>query len=410
MDGSLEPRGAFSEHGASVPGTPVPEDRTDAASGRPRRSGWLGRSVVGFFILLVIAIIVASFVQIPYYAITPGTAIDVAQMVTVPAKYRHPHRGGVYMTDVDLVPLRAIQYLFYRWNHADQVVSSAELTGPASSAQYDRQGIIDMVDARQAAKVVALSVLGYHVRAVPTGVVVYEPFPNTPASAHLAVGDVITSVDGKATTTLRGLQKVLATKVPGERVELTTHSFDVPAQKAHGAALARVAVRLGRWRVKNNTLVCIPPGVSSHLPAAPRSVIVPACLGFSPYQAYRTADMPFKVTIDSQGIIGPSAGLAFTLGLLDQLDGGSLTAGKRVAATGTIAINGAVGEVGGVAQKTLAVRRAGARVFFVPRAQYHTAEAHAGAHLKVVGVSSLRQALTYLEHSGGRLGARAKTA
>lgn len=363
-----------------------------------------------FFVLLVIAIIVASFVQIPYYAITPGTAIDVAQMVTVPPKYRHPHRGGVYMTDVDLVPLRAIQYLFYRWNHDDQVVPSAELTGPASSAQYDQQGIIDMVDARQAAKVVALSALGYHVRAVPTGVVVYEPFPNTPASAHLAVGDVITSVDGKATTTLAGLQKVLGTKAPGDRVELTTHSFDVPPQKAHGAALTHVSVRLGRWRVKSDTLVCVPHGVASRLRAAPRSVIAPACLGFSAYQAYRTAGLPFKVTIDSQGIIGPSAGLAFTLGLLDQLDGGSLTAGKRVAATGTIAMNGAVGEVGGVAQKTVAVRRAGAQVFFVPRAEYRTAKAHAGAHLKVVGVSSLRQALAYLERSGGRLGARATTA
>ena len=92
-----------------------------------------------------------------------------------------------------------------------------------------------------------------------------------------------------------------------------------------------------------------------------------SCIGLYLEQIYRTRlGRHLPVSIDSAGIIGPSAGLAFTLGLLEKLDPADLTGGKRIAATGTMAINGAVGDVGGVAQKTVAVRDAGAVLFLVP--------------------------------------------
>jgi PDZ domain-containing protein len=109
------------------------------------------------------------------------------------------------------------------------------------------------------------------------------------------------------------------------------------------------------------------------------------------------------VSIDSEGIIGPSAGLAFTIGLLEKLDPADLTGGKRVAATGTMSITGAVGDVGGVAQKTVAVRDAGAVLFLVPPQELAVARAHAGPNLKVVAVSTIGQAIAALEHIGGRL-------
>jgi Lon-like protease len=119
-------------------------------------------------------------------------------------------------------------------------------------------------------------------------------------------------------------------------------------------------------------------------------------------QTQMTFTLPFNVNIDVGDIGGPSAGLALTLGLLGILSGADLTGGHRVAATGTINLDGTVGDVGGVAQKTVAVRKAGAQVFFVPPQELKTAQSEAGS-MKVDAVSTLQQALSDLQALGGHL-------
>jgi PDZ domain-containing protein len=86
-----------------------------------------------------------------------------------------------------------------------------------------------------------------------------------------------------------------------------------------------------------------------------------------------------------------------------ELDPANLTGGLKVAATGTMSIDGTVGDVGGVAQKTVAVRGAGANVFLVPPQEYAVAKAHAGPHLKVYAVSTIGEAVHILESLGGRV-------
>jgi PDZ domain-containing protein len=114
--------------------------------------------------------------------------------------------------------------------------------------------------------------------------------------------------------------------------------------------------------------------------------------------AYR---LPAKVSINTANIGGPSAGLAMTLALINELSHGSLTGHHVVAATGTISVNGAVGDVGGVAEKTVAVQRAGAQYFLVPQVEVATAR-HAGAPgLTILGVTSLAEALRDLRALGG---------
>ncbi|HQU00627.1 MAG TPA: PDZ domain-containing protein, partial [Acidimicrobiales bacterium] len=80
---------------------------------------------------------------------------------------------------------------------------------------------------------------------------------------------------------------------------------------------------------------------------------------------------------------------------------GSLTGGHVVAATGTMSANGTVGDVGGVAEKTVAVQRAGATYFIVPQVEVATARANAAPGLTVLGVTSLAQALKDLRALGG---------
>ncbi|MEV7326390.1 S16 family serine protease [Streptomyces sp. NPDC093970] len=107
-----------------------------------------------------------------------------------------------------------------------------------------------------------------------------------------------------------------------------------------------------------------------------------------------------KVTLKLADVGGPSAGLLFSLGIVDKLDGngsgGDLTGGKNIAGTGTIGVDGTVGAVGGVALKTQAARRDGATVFLVPRDECADAKAELPKGLRLVPVTSLKGAVAAL--------------
>jgi PDZ domain-containing protein len=88
------------------------------------------------------------------------------------------------------------------------------------------------------------------------------------------------------------------------------------------------------------------------------------------------------------------------LAVLDRLSPGALSGVAKIATTGTIEADATVGPVGGVKQKTLAVKAAGAKLFLVPADEYDEARAHAG-RMQVEPVRSLDEALTALRRAGG---------
>ncbi|KQX52712.1 MULTISPECIES: S16 family serine protease [unclassified Streptomyces] len=109
-----------------------------------------------------------------------------------------------------------------------------------------------------------------------------------------------------------------------------------------------------------------------------------------------------KVTLHLADIGGPSAGLLFSLGIVDKLDGdgngGDLTGGRTVAGTGTIEPDGTVGAVGGVSLKTQAAARDGATVFLVPKAECSDARAELPKGLRLVPVTALSDAVSSLRN------------
>ncbi len=116
------------------------------------------------------------------------------------------------------------------------------------------------------------------------------------------------------------------------------------------------------------------------------------------------------VTLKLADVGGPSAGLLFSLGIVDKLDGdgsgGDLTGGRVVAGTGTIDAEGRVGAVGGVPLKTQAARRDGATVFLVPRDECAEAKAELPQGLRLVPVTTLEgavDALVALEKGTGEV-------
>jgi PDZ domain-containing protein len=120
------------------------------------------------------------------------------------------------------------------------------------------------------------------------------------------------------------------------------------------------------------------------------------------------------VDVDTSSIGGPSAGLAMSLAILDDLTPGDLTGGKHVAVTGTIDPDGRVGEIGGISQKAVAARAAGAQLFLVPQCTSDNADAlqsckadlarateRAGKNVKVIPVATMADALRALRANGG---------
>jgi PDZ domain-containing protein len=127
-------------------------------------------------------------------------------------------------------------------------------------------------------------------------------------------------------------------------------------------------------------------------------------VGFYPFDT-RVVELPFELDIDTGSIGGPSAGLAFTLTLIDELTPGELTGGGRVAVTGTIELDGSVGAIGGLRQKASAVAQTGVDVFIVPAAQSEediaAAQEAGGPDLRIIPVATLEDAIMVLEELGG---------
>jgi PDZ domain-containing protein len=364
--------------------------------GRPGRIGW--RIAGGLAVLALVAAAVAARWEVAYYAITPGTALDVGQLISVPRGAAHTHRGSVVLTDVQLVQLTALGYLYYRYDKNAQIVSAADLTGGSSSSAYDEEGIIEMATARQAATLVGLRELGYHPRAVPAGVAVFALQPGASGASTIPVGDVITVAGSARAVALRSLVVAVGATPPGRSILLRFHRFG-------SKRLYRRSVVVDELKSSGQpaTFTCVPLGSSRGGRIVRRAGRVASCLPFYPEQLYRDVNLPFPVAINADGIVGSSAGLSFTLGLIDKLDRGDLTGGLRVAATGTMSNGGSVGVIGGVAQKTIAVRAAGATVFLVPPQNAATARAAAGGKLRVIAVASIGQAVAALERLGGKL-------
>ncbi len=349
-----------------------------------RRRRW--PKVVATVVVVIAALLIASsFVHVSEYALVPGDATPVSPLIKLPPAQEHALHGRVLLTDVGVNTNLTLLGLFGAWISSDTtIVSSEQLTGNLPVSEFDAQGTVDMEESELTAEAVALRQLGYPVAEQDVGVTVYVIDPGSPAWRSLHIGDVITSLNGAPTTNPSLLQAAVRKHQPGDEVTLQVGSISHPTP---GHA---VSIRLGKTVANGATIPFIGIGdPNTQIPG----------LGTQPsYQ------LPFAVHINSDQIGGPSAGLAWTLGIIDSLSGGGLTGGRTIAATGTIHPDGTIGDVGGVRQKTVAVERGGASVFFVPDVEVPTAQSMASGGLKVYGVSSLQQALHDLQQLGGSLG------
>jgi PDZ domain-containing protein len=341
---------------------------TPATATRRRNPRRVALGVVAF--LLTAFVIGATFVPLPYYLFKPGSVRDTEPLISVDGTAVYPSDGSISYTTVSLRQASLLG-LLQGWLDDDIDIRSRSRVLQGRGVEENREVNLRMMDnSKQVATQVALERLGYQVD-VTVGQVIETVRPGMPADGLLEPNDTIVAVDGERFDDGEDMSRLLALHVPGDTVTLT------------------ILPLAGEEKEVRLTLVPSPDD-----PAR-------AFMGVSVFQVVLAYDFPVDVEIDTGDVGGPSAGLAFTLALVDDLTPGDLTGGHDIAATGTISGDGTVGQVGGTGQKAAAVRAKDVELFLVPTADYQDAVDHAGDDLEVVAVDNLDDALAALGDLGG---------
>lgn len=376
--------------------TMVPADPDGERSRRRDHRLWAVPCAV-VSILLVSAVLVVSVLPASIaaqnaagdaaeFALVPADAQPVADRLSFDAVERFPADGRFLFVTVREPEITLLDWFVGAPAPEVGFLSQDDKFGTRTPDQQRQFSVEMMRSAKETAEFVALDHLGFPVEIIPGDVIVAELVcleasedgsrcvEEAPSGDLLEPGDKLLRVDGDELATIEDLGPILARHQPGDVIEV---EFERPGEGERSGEVELI----GSGETPERTII-----------------------GFVPFDT-ASAELPFEVDIDSGAIGGPSAGLAFTLTLIDEMTPGELTGGKRVAVTGTIRIDGGVGPIGGLVQKVSAVRQQGAEVFLVPTAQGEEglaqARAVAGDDLEIVAVASLDEALAALAERGG---------
>lgn len=376
-------------HPGSMPSiTPPPAPSRKGGSRRVVRIG-----LVAIIIVLVVGFVLTR-IDTHDYSISPGGAQPVGPLISIPSAPTQHGTGKILLTDVLLTQLNALTWIQAELSPTTQIVPEAALVEPGvSPSQLDAQGYLDMAQSKDSARYVALTTLGYAVPATNDGAVVEAVASDAPASDALNVADIIVGANGTPVHTSCGFIRVVHDLTPGSKVALSVERASISDSGSISYAKPMTVDLTTAQRPRGDAGDVACPGVSG-----PSN----SFLGVS-IQTSVAYSFPIRIGISTPNIGGPSAGLAMTLGIMDKLSGGSLLKGRTIAATGTMSASGAVGDVGGVPQKGIAVQREGAQLFLVPVGEVGPAQSLAGRSLHAVAVRSITEALSELFKQGGSL-------
>jgi PDZ domain-containing protein len=246
------------------------------------------------------------------------------------------------------------------WLRHDEVVVPYDAIYPPGTTKQQQNAVNaeDFTASQDNATAAAACELGY-----PKGFGIFSVSDDSPNKDVFKPGDRLVSVAGAAVPDDTTLRSVLASHKPGDKLTIDLVRAGKPAT---------VTATLGQ------------PASGSNTPRLGVSV-GDGCL------------LPFQVSLSLTGIGGPSAGMMFALGIIDKVSDHDLTRGRFVAGTGTIDPSGQVGQIGGIALKMIAARRAGATIFLAPASNCADVKGNIPKGLDVVKVSTLHEAITDLD-------------
>ena len=364
MSRSCRPARAADERAAR------PAGRSGAATGRRRLAGAVA----------VVSAAVALWAPTPYLVEGPGPAIDVLgelegrQVLSVavdagadlPVKVEED--GGSGRLDLTTVMVGGpptsttmLPDLVAALLDPGQDLSPRETVYPTGTTAEDvtRGSSAAMVSSQQVAVAAALGELGVDYE---SHLVVSEIAEGSRAGEVLRSGDVLLRAGDEPVTGMESLVSV------------------VDASQGH-------PVRLQIRRDGETSTVQVP------VAPAPANAGQRWQMGVYLQRDY---DFPVEVEMRLDEIGGPSAGLMFSLAVIDRLTPGEATGGRHIAGTGTVTEDGSVGPIGGIAQKVRGARQAGAEVFLAPQDNYADLDGRVPEGITVYAVDTVGTARAVL--------------
>lgn len=313
--------------------------------------------------LLIAVAFAAGWVPLPFYALGPGPARQVAPLIHVDGARTYASSGRLVMTTIRFTQVTALGAVV-AWLNPEQAVVGEEAVYPPglSPSEEEQRAISQMDQSKIDAAAVALSEVTGYPREHGPGALVELVGPGCPAEGRLFPGDRIVRIAGERVESRRQASRLIDAVPVGEpidfRVEADGEGHDV--------------------RVTRGTC----PGVDEPV------------IGIVLVDSF-----PFEITIESGDVGGPSAGLMWAVGLYDLLTPGDLTRGRTVAGTGAIDLEGKVGPIGGIRDKVVAARDAHADVMLVPRSDVRELRDVDRGDLTLIPVSTFDEAVKALSAS-----------
>ncbi len=343
------------------------------------RSRAIRRGVVAGTVLVV----VGSIVQLPLLVLSPGPTyntigeVNGQPLITISGTTTFPTDGALDMLTVsERGGSSGGVYLgeaLIGWaSPADSVVPresvyGPEVTGEEISERNDQLFALSQSDSIAA----AMNELG-----IPTeeSIVVTVVAGGSPADGVVEAGDQIVSVNGQEVSTPAQVGEEVRKGEVGDTVTLEVLRAEEPGADPTPTTLEVVTVA----------------NPNPEDPAAAPQPYMGIIVGVA-YEA------PFDIEFGDSNVGGPSAGMMFSLAIIDMLTEGQLNGGKHVAGTGTIDPEGNVGPIGGIQQKLVGARDAGAELMLAPQDNCADVVGNIPGGLTVVPVSTLSQARDTVE-------------
>lgn len=309
-------------------------------------------------------------------AAVPGDDSDQS-VITVTGAQTYPAEGALRMTTVSVSGCPGYPVTLFdvvgAWLSPNKTILERDQVCPPSLSQQDVEETnqAQMTSSQNTAVVAALMETGMATRMVLT----VEGTGPDQTEGLLQKGDILTSVTpagGQATptTTYTALRELLTTIPAGTAVELGIE-------------------RDGEPMTVSLTTITPPDANSDGAPDSEGSLL-------GVYLSAE-ADSDIEATFGLSKVGGPSAGSMFALGIVDELTPGDLTGGKDIAGTGTIALDGSIGPIGGIEQKMAGAKTDGSGYFLAPASNCADVVGNVPDGLEVYAVSTLHEAVTTVE-------------
>lgn len=321
--------------------------------------------IVAFGVLL-------AAVTVPYVSLGPGPTFDTLgdfegqPVVAIDGTNTHPTTGHLNMTTVAQRDGLTLGEALTLWASGREQLVPRDLVYPPGKSrdQIDEDNTADFKQSEDSAGYAALGYLRY-----PPAVTVVGVNESGPATDKLRDGDAVDAVNGTRVTNVDEFTAALKMTKPGDVVVLD--------YRRKNAAPGSAKISLGENPDRDH--------------------------GFLGVKVMDAPWAPFAIDFNLANIGGPSAGLMFSLAVIDKLTNGELAGSNFIAGTGTITTDGEVGPIGGVTHKMIAAQEAGATVFLVPTDNCYEARSD-NEGLQLVKVDTLGDAVGALHTiaSGGR--------